>query len=86
MNCCGVGIMGPMPFLNTCLISTGRTLYTPAAIRCYICRFAKRAVTDHNAGLHTVDDEYWFDDENVCGTKQVQKNDLGLIFGVPGSE
>ena len=29
---------------------------------------------------------YWFVEENVLATKQVQKNDLGLIFGVPGSE
>ena len=29
---------------------------------------------------------YCLDEENVFATKQVQKNDLGLIFGVPGSE
>ena len=29
---------------------------------------------------------YWFDGENVFATKEVQKNDLGLTFGVPGSD
>jgi len=29
---------------------------------------------------------YWFDEENIFATKQVQENDLGLIFCVPGSE